>query len=167
MTNAPLQLIRRYRSKGLLLDANMLLLLLVGRVDRHFVQRFKRTNQFTAEDYNLLRRFVAGFKTLVTTPNILTEVNSLAGQLTGRYKAKFFTVLAKSVESVLQEHYVPSTDAVQMEAFPSVGLTDAGIAHLVPGRYLVLTDDLELAGRLPAMGADALNFNHLRWMSWR
>ena len=61
---------------------------------------------------------------------------------------------------------MPSADAVRMEAFPSVGLTDAAIAHLVPGRYLVLTDDLELAGRLPALGADVLNFNHIRWMSW-
>lgn len=160
------KLVRRYRPKGLLLDANILLLLLVGTVDRELVQRFKRTSQFTAEDYDLLVGLLDRFKTLVTTPHILSEVNSLAGQLTDRFKVEFSSVFARGIESVLDEQNVRSADAARHTLFPAIGLTGAGIAHLVPGRYLVLTDDFELAGRLEALGADVVNFNHIRWMSW-
>ncbi|WP_292743219.1 hypothetical protein [Nostoc sp. NMS4] len=74
-------LIRRYSQKGVLVDKNILLLLLVGSVNQERITKFNRTQQFIPEDYELLLAFIEKFKKLVTTPNILTEVNSLANQL--------------------------------------------------------------------------------------
>ena len=42
----------------------------------------------------------------------------------------------------------------------------SGIAELVKGNYLVLTDDLSLFGYLQNRGIDAINFNHLRPLAW-
>ena len=41
------------------------------------------------------------------------------------------------------------------------------IIDLVKGQYLVLTDDFRLSNYLGKQGIDVLNFNHLRFASWR
>lgn len=74
-------LLSRYYAKGIIIDTNILLLYLVGRVNRERVPRFKRTAQFIPEDYDILLQLVNNFQKVITTPNILTEVNSLANQL--------------------------------------------------------------------------------------
>jgi hypothetical protein len=52
-------------------DATLLEPFEPGLIGRH-----KRTHQFTIEDYWLLRRFLGQFRSLVSTPNILTEASS-------------------------------------------------------------------------------------------
>ncbi len=79
MSDHVLQLVERYRSRGVLVDSNVLLLYFVGAYQRQLVPRFKRTAQFTVEDYDLLVHFLSNFRRIVTTPNILTEVNGLLG----------------------------------------------------------------------------------------
>ena len=74
-------LIRRYCQKGVLIDTNILLLFLIGSANQERITKFNRTQQFIPEDYELLLAFIAKFQKLVITPNILTEVNSLANQL--------------------------------------------------------------------------------------
>ena len=39
-------LISAYRNKGVLLDANLLLLFCIGTLNKDFISRFKRTNTF-------------------------------------------------------------------------------------------------------------------------
>ena len=77
MTHYLDSLFARYCQKGILVDTNILLLLFVGRVNRKRISQFKRTQQFVSEDYDLLSNIVSQFVAVVTTPNILTEVNSL------------------------------------------------------------------------------------------
>jgi hypothetical protein len=45
-------------------------------------------------------------------------------------------------------------------------LTDAGIAHLVAGKYPVITTDSVLCEYLLGRGVDAINFNYLRRLGW-
>ncbi len=70
-----------HHRQGLLIDSNLLLLLFVGQYDPTRIQKFKRTDQFTVGDYELLADYVEQFRELVTTPSILTEVSNLLGQL--------------------------------------------------------------------------------------
>ena len=44
-------LITEYRDKGILIDTNLLLVLLVGNVDRRQVGRIARTEKYNREDY--------------------------------------------------------------------------------------------------------------------
>jgi len=66
-------LINKHKKNGALLDANLALLLLVGQVDRKHISSFKRTSKYTAADYQALVDVPSNFKTIVTTPNVLTE----------------------------------------------------------------------------------------------
>ena len=43
-------LIEKHRAKGVLVDTNLLVLFLVGRVNRQRILNFKRTGDFTIED---------------------------------------------------------------------------------------------------------------------
>jgi len=162
-------LIRSYCQKGVLIDTNILLLFLVGSVNRERITRFNRTQQFIPEDYELLLAFIAKFQKIVTTPNILTEVNSLANQLGEPERSQCFAIFAQFTRNVtlLDEYYVKSLDAVNTEKFIKFGLTDSGILTLSKGKYLVLTDDLKLASYLQSVEIDVINFNNIRILNWK
>jgi len=149
------------RREGLLIDSNLLLLLFVGLYDRNRIARFKRTAQFTIDDFELLVSFVKRFKKVVTTPSILTEVSNLLGQLPDELKSSFYGYFAEAIR-VLREQYTPSHALSNEKAFPKFGLTDTAILRAATGNYLVLTDDFRLAQYLLSQDVDVINFNHLR-----
>jgi len=89
-----ISLLESYRKKGILVDTNILLLYFVGSVNPKRISQFKRTNQFNVDDFELLIQILGYFQKIVTTPNILTEVSNLIGQLTDPEKSLCFNVLA-------------------------------------------------------------------------
>jgi hypothetical protein len=113
-------LIGRYRSRGLLVDANILLLHFVGCFDRTLIARFKRTERYSVNDFDVLQSTLARFDRVVTTPNILTEVNSLSNQLWERTRTNYLTAISQRI-SLLCEEYVTSAEGARMEFFPSSG----------------------------------------------
>ena len=158
-------LLSRYQNKGVLVDTNLLLVYFVGIYDPDRIKRFNRTAAFTVEDFVLLYQLLAYFSKVVTTPNILTEVNSLSNKLPDDLKPAFYPVFANRV-AVLEELYVESKTASSHERFDRFGLTDSGIITLAQGAYLVLTDDFKLAGYLEKINVDVINFNHIRSINW-
>ena len=152
--------IQRYRSRGVLVDTNILLLFAVGSFDRRRIPSFKRTSQFTVEDYDLLVRVLDCFEKIVTTPCILAEVSNLSGAIKDPAKTELFQRFAQAID-VLDEQYVRSETAASHASFPRLGLTDAGIICLSREKYVVLTADLDLYISLQKEGIDAINFRHL------
>ncbi len=157
--------IPRYREKGLLVDANLLLLYLIGELEMTLVPRFKRTRGFTVDEFLLVKAIVESFSRVVTTPGVLTEVSNLAGHLEGKWRPPFFTLLAEKVQS-LQEEYIPSRHAAHTVTFQKLGLTDSAIILACEGRYLAFTADFPLANFMETNRLDVLNFNHIRSTDW-
>jgi rRNA-processing protein FCF1 len=158
-------LLAKYRQRGILVDTNILLLYFVGLTNRERVSRFKRTQIFIPEDYDLLLRILKSFSKIVTTPNILTEVSNLANQLGEPERSQCFQRLAQHIP-IFEEQYIESTIAVTTDRFVQFGLTDCGIAEVARGQYLVLTDDLKLANYLQWKEIDTINFNNIRIFGW-
>ena len=157
-------LIEKHRAKGVLVDTNLLVLFLVGRVNRRRILNFKRTGDFTIEDYDLLARLIAWFGKLIATPHVLSQVSDLT-DLTGNELTairELFKVLVEKVE----ESYDTSRLLVGDPAFKRLGLTDATIATVCSRGVLVLTADAELHVALQERAIDALNFNHIRPLGW-
>jgi hypothetical protein len=157
-------LIEKHQAKGVLVDANLLVLLLVGRVNRRRIPAFKRTQNFTIEDSELLEHLVAWFGKLFATPHVLSQVSDLA-DLPGKDLHKV-RQLFKAVVEEIEETYDPSKSLVADPLFERLGLTDAAIATVCSRGILVLTADVELQLALQHRGADALNFNHVRPLAW-
>lgn len=158
---------RRSQTRHLLIDTNLLLLFVVGFSQPYLIERHKRTRHFTAEDYKLLCGVLSQFRTLVTTPNVLTEVSNLLDQAGGPTPQKLQELLA-SVIGKLEEHHFASRDCCRLEEFRRLGLADSSILRLAQDRgdLAVLTDDLHLYLALQKRGLEAVNFNHLRERSW-
>lgn len=158
-------LLTQYRNRGILIDANLLLLFFVGMYDRRRVSSFKGTKKFTVEDFDLLKQMFSYFNKVITTPNILTEVSNLSNQLREDEKDSYHTSFAMRIAS-FDERYTTSVEICAREYFSKFGLTDSGVIELVRGKYLVLTDDFKLSNYLQKANIDVINFNHIRTINW-
>lgn len=163
MSNEVVRLVQKYRSQGVLVDTNLLLLYCIGKYRRELVAQFKRTASrgFTADDFDLLAALLSNFQRIIATPNILTEVSNLLGQLGEPVKTACLNVFAQEI-AIIEEQYIPGDTAAQTEVYCRLGLTDAGILSVAQGSCLVLTEDFDLDYSLRATGVDVLNLNHLR-----
>ncbi|MBZ5725656.1 MAG: hypothetical protein LAP87_11740 [Acidobacteriia bacterium] len=157
-------LIEKHRAKGVLVDTNLLVLLLVGAVNTQRILNFKRTGDFTIEDYDLLVRLIGWFGKLIATPHVLSQVSDLT-DLTGDELTAVREVFKTLVEQI-EESYDASRSLVGDPAFGRFGLTDAAIATCCSRGVLVLTTDARLQLALQERGIDALNFNHIRPLAW-
>jgi hypothetical protein len=158
------ELVAKYRTKGVVVDTNLLLLLAVGIYRRDRIQTFNRTRQYTVDDFDLLVRIVDLFHKRIVTPNVVTEADNLARQLPTQEHGAVAAVMT-SLISASFEVYSPSKEAVSHKSYPQVGVTDCTI--LAAGHEaLVITDDLRLWGMLSALGHDAININHIRAFGW-
>lgn len=155
-------LLERYIQKGILIDANLALLYLVGGYDLRLVGdgKYNKLSKYDAEDYHLLLRLKKVFKKAVTTPHVLTEVSNLINDLPEKTKAeclkKFYDTFVE-----IDELSIPSMEAAQRPEFHFLGLTDSALA-LVSDQFLIVTDDARLVKKMNESQLEALNFNHLR-----
>lgn len=156
---------KRYRSKGLLVDTNLLLLLTIGSCDPNLIEGFVRTQKYNIKDFALLSRFVGSFRKHVTTPHVLTEISNLTTRLPDHIRPGYFASLVSHFTAYSEEP-VPFSTASGMGMFVKFGLTDSAITHITRNKYLVLTDDFPLANYLQSQKQDVINFNHLRQMAW-
>jgi len=154
-----------YRDKGVLIDANLLVLFVVGLFDKRLISNFKHTKQFTPEDFKTLEAFLDNFKVFITTPNIVTEVSNLCGHLHEDKREGYSKVFSSLIKN-LKEHYIMSAEVCEMKEFFKLGITDAGVVRLADKDFLVLTDDFALSQALQKQGISVFNFNHLRLLGW-
>ena len=148
--------------RQLILDANLLVLLIVGLKDVSLIARHKRTREFSVDDFATLQRSLEGFDRIVLTPNILTECSNLLRQI-GEPACSELTTMLKTLIENSDERYLPSQKAARAPEFPRLGLTDAGLLQTVSRELPLLTVDLDLYVAASKKGPEvATNFNHLR-----
>lgn len=158
------QYINTYRKKGILIDTNLLLLLLVGGTSS--IKNFKRTSTYTSTDYALLIRLIDKFSKIIATPHILAEVSNLTNGLFGSQLNDFYATLKASLGSIILEIHKPATEIAESFSLSPYGLADVGIMAVAKNNYLVLTDDLRVASFALQNSVDVINFNHVRDAIW-
>ncbi|NOT47919.1 MAG: hypothetical protein HOP17_09265 [Acidobacteria bacterium] len=151
-----LALVHKYRSKGILIDANIALLYVVGSFDIKLVRNHPRTSEYTEEDFELASKFIDFFKYRITTPHVLTEVSNLLGKnLEARMVLAGYLTAANEI---LHGCEVLSKGT----AFLRFGLTDSAIYETSKNQYLVFTDDGPLYGFLGNNKIDVVNLEQVR-----
>ncbi|WKC46137.1 PIN domain-containing protein [Pseudomonas veronii] len=155
--------IKQYRKKGILVDTNLLLLVVTGGTPS--ITDFKRTSGYTTEDYELLLIVIDQFEKLISTPHILAEVSNLTNGLYGKKLHDFYATLKNTLSTIVEIHS-PALDISHEYELAPYGLTDAGIIAAAKNNFLVLTDDLRVAGFAHQHCVDVVNFNHIREASW-
>ena len=149
---------------GFFIDANLLLLLIVGSVERDLVAKHRRLREkFTVEDFDRLNNLLDRVKQVFVTPNTLTETSNLLSQHRNPERSLFFDKL-KCIIEVSKEVVVTSADASRNNAFKRLGLTDAALLEVATAETPLVTVDLELyLAAVEKGGQDtAVNFTHLQ-----
>ena len=149
---------------ALFIDANLIVLLVVGLVGRDLIARHRRTRTFAVEDYDRLTQVISRVDKLRVTPNTLTEASNLLGQHREPQRSRLLLKLRALIEQS-PETVVASVDAARRDEFPRLGLADAALLEIVSADAPLLTVDLDLYRAALASGEEAaINFNH--WRGW-
>ena len=146
---------------GLLIDANLLVLLAAGRTDPGLIAKHKRLTEFTSDDYKRLTELIIEYGTALVTPNTLTEASNLLAQHGEPERSRMFATLRFLIEDA-EEIVIASVGAARNSVFERLGLTDAALLEVVSDATPLVTVDLDLylAASRHAPNA-ALNFRHL------
>jgi hypothetical protein len=147
--------------RSIVVDANLLVLLVVGLVDRELIKTHKRTRSFAPEDFDLLTETLSKFDEIVVTPNVMTEASNLASQTSEPALTAIREKFA-SLAKIHKEIYQESSVSVRHSDFVRLGLTDCGLLDLVGKSLPLLTTDLDLYLAASRTNHEATNFNHLR-----
>ena len=149
-------------AKGCFIDANLLLLLVVGSVSRDAIARHRRLREFTLDDYGILINLIDQVEQVLVTPNTLTETSNLLGLHGEPERSRFFEQLRFIIEET-EEIVVASVGASQNNAFTRSGLTDAALLEVATQETPIITVDLDLYLAASASKPEsAVNFTHLR-----
>ena len=151
-------LIEKYRSKGLLLDSNLLLLYLVGSVDSSLVGngQYNKLSSFRVQELITLRQLISVFNHLLTTSHILAEVSNLVGRLHDAGKSRVFKAFAGTLQ-IFDERQISSYHVAGRQEFPYLGLTDSVLAEL-SHEFLIVSNDGRMVNILRANGIEALKW---------
>lgn len=158
-------LLRKARPKGVLLDANLVVLLVVGETNRKFIPHFRAAaNQgFTEADFDLLQQLLVRARLLLTTPGILAEVSNHLDKQHDAARQPVLETFQHLVRTAWDERHVPGKELVQRPGFLRYGLTDMSMDQLAESGVLVITVDGGLDSHLRKSGKAVINLNHLRF----
>lgn len=123
---------------GYFIDANLLVLLVVGSVGRELIAKHRRLQEYTVEDYDALLDLLEGVESIFVTPNTLTEASNLIGQHGQPERSRFFARLRFLIENS-REVVISSRLAASNANFGRLGLTDAALIEAVTEDTPLLT----------------------------
>lgn len=152
---------------GYFIDANLLVLLVVGSAGRDYISKHRRLRRFSKEDYDLLLRLIrraSGPRRVFVTPNTLTETSNLLAHHAEPERSLFFKTLRYLIENS-EEVFITSATAASNIAFSRLGLTDAALFEAVTEETPLLTVDVELYLQVLSKGENAaINFARVQDM---
>ena len=147
---------------GYILDANLMVLLVVGSESRDLISRHRRLEHYSAEDYDILLELLEAADQLFVTPNTLTEASNLIRQR-GEPERSILTRKLQFLIHGSREIIVASVDASSHETFARLGLTDAALLQVATSDTPILTADFDLYLAALESGEErAVNFTHYR-----
>ena len=152
--------------KPLLLDANLLIVLIVGMSDPTKLGVIKCVKEYGLEHLQFINRFASSASSLVTVPSVLTQTSDLLGE--GK------NVVAAGVSHALRafthrslEVYKPSREVMESPAFERLGLADSLILDcLAELNACLLTADFQLDGYAKKQNLESYNIWHQWTPSW-
>lgn len=157
-------LLSKYKSKGLLIDSNLLLVYFIGTYNEALLSKFQRVNRYGKIGYSILFQMINYFEKVIVTPHILTEISNLSTKLDTKFKDSYYHHFLSKLEYFDEKNipvYEHKTNIIESKV-AKFGITDSMIYVISQkSELLVLTDDFPLAGFLRSKSIDVINFNNL------
>jgi hypothetical protein len=147
-------------AKVVALDANLLVLLIVGLTARRYISVHRRLRAYSLADFERLTALISVSAGVVVTPNVLSEASNLLRQISEPAKTEIAVAFREMIKRT-QEIYVTSADAASRSEFLRLGLADSSLLEISKRNIVILSVDLDLYLAARAAGYDAFNFNHV------
>lgn len=148
------------RSRTVTLDCSVLLLLVIGSLDRSYISKFKRTSAYSEEHFEVLVELIEA-SNLVVSPNILTEASDLLDNRGKKFEQSSTLVKLKEFIISIKENYFESKKLVQNDSFMKFGLADSSVFELCKNGAIAITTDGSLYSYIINSELKAINFNHV------
>ena len=147
---------------GYFIDANLLVLLVVGNTNRALITKHRRRRGYSVKDYDVLIDILSRSERIFVTPNTLTEASNLLAQHADPERSLIFDMLRDVIHDNV-EVVVKSRVASSRSEFNKLGLTDSVLLEAVSEEIPLITVDMDLYLAVLEEGRNAaLNFNHIR-----
>jgi hypothetical protein len=97
-------------------DTNALVLLVVGLIDKSLISSHRRTSIYESIDFENLMFLIGDLEKIVTTPNVLTEMDNLLNNFQKGHRWIYFQVL-KELITKTSEKFLESRICITSDAF--------------------------------------------------
>jgi hypothetical protein len=167
MLNVLDDLIRRHRNTGILVDTNMLLVYLVGLLNREWVSEVSPNRAYSSDDFELVSNILGRFNLLIVTPAVLAEVSNLStSRLSAFQRQEFLKFLARLLPTAaFTEQLAALVSVTAANGFTRFGFTDATIEKIGASGVPIFTDDANLYQYLASRKVEVFNYNHIRMLA--
>jgi hypothetical protein len=143
--------------RDVILDSNIFILFLAGQINENKIERYTRNSLYTKEEYYFLLNILAGYDKIITSPNILTEVDNILNRITGEDKYKYL-VLAKAIYKQTIEKYIRTETVAQNWFFDTLGITDSSILMMAKDCELLISGDSRLCDHAKSLNIRTFDF---------
>lgn len=160
------ELFQKMQQQGVLIDANLLVLLVVGMADMDLIGKHKRLGSYSKFDFEVLAITLDRCSKIVATSHILAETSNLATSgCSGDVEFSVFQAFEIFVSlPKFSEVFLEAKEIVNKDKFHTYGLSDIGLIELVRNNYVLFTDDFRLAGYAENIGLDVVNFKQIKYL---
>jgi hypothetical protein len=143
-------------------DANLLVLLVVGSASKAYIAKHRRLTGYTVEDFELLGILLSEFSEIVLLPHILAEVSNLSRYIDNPARQHVQNVLKTLIETAT-ELPVTSSFGARRDEFNELGLTDSIILHFCSMSVngispTLITADSRLADSASSLGYSVIDY---------
>ena len=142
-------------------DTNALILLVVGLIDRSLISKHNRTSIYELIDFENLASLIGDFEKIVTTPNILTEVDNLLNNFQKGHRWAYYQVL-RDLISKSTEKFIESKMIIDLNPFFELGLANTGVLELSKNCDFLITGDSKLSDYANVFGIKVVDLVKIR-----
>jgi len=143
--------------RDVIIDTNIFILFLVGQINENRIKNYMRNSLYTKEDYYFLLSVLADYDRIITSPNILTEVDNILNRIGGEDKYKYL-VLVKTMYKQTIEKYIKTEMITQNWYFDSLGITDSSILMMAKDCELLISGDSSLCDHAKSLNIKTFDF---------
>ena len=143
--------------RDVIIDTNIFILFLVGQINENRIKNYMRNSLYTKEDYYFLLSVLADYDRIITSPNILTEVDNILNRIGGEDKYKYL-VLVKTMYKQTIEKYIKTEMITQNWYFDSLGITDSSILMMAKNCELLISGDSSLCDHAKSLNIKTFDF---------
>jgi len=151
--------------RKILIDANLLLLFVVGFTDIKLIKKQqKRLSKYDITHFEILNLFIEEYSKIVVTPHILAEFWNLMGEERGNWdkdKQRVFDTVCLIIQNAV-EIYNPAAELIERTEIRWLGIADVSLLEAAEKQgYSLISADAKLCIQAMNLGIETYNIWHI------